>query len=162
LFQLLTWTPPYPNGPKNRSHSSAMSFHFHSNKWTMADRPVAKLGSHWAVTRLRNNPQFAIKVIVIKECLYIIINLFIPCRRTKWGLWMKISPCKVGDNFIVLSRDWLAITIYDYDNPSIFNHFQMFRWHDGHSKIIIISLILSVDEIEFVCVNLATHSDGCG
>ena len=38
----------YPFGPKNLSHSAAMSSHFHSNKWTMVVRPETKLLLHCA------------------------------------------------------------------------------------------------------------------
>lgn len=36
--QIPTCTPQYPIGPRNRSHSSAMLFHFHSNRWVIATR----------------------------------------------------------------------------------------------------------------------------
>lgn len=41
---LFTWTPAYPFGPRKRSHSKAISFHFHSNKCTITDLWGAKFG----------------------------------------------------------------------------------------------------------------------
>ena len=37
--------PPNPFGPKNLSHSAAMSVHFHSNKWVNTLRPSIVSGS---------------------------------------------------------------------------------------------------------------------
>ena len=48
----ITWTPPKPAGPRNRSHSNPISFHFHSNKCTMVVRFRAKFGSNCAFTLL--------------------------------------------------------------------------------------------------------------
>ena len=39
-----TCTPPYPIGPRNCSHSLAMSFHFHSKRCTIASWPGTKWG----------------------------------------------------------------------------------------------------------------------
>lgn len=39
-----TWTPQYPMGPRKRSHSAAMSLHFHSNRCVMVWRPGAQVG----------------------------------------------------------------------------------------------------------------------
>jgi len=45
---LLTRTPPNPFGPRNLSHSSAMSLNFHSSKYTMQLLPGRVLGVFWA------------------------------------------------------------------------------------------------------------------
>jgi hypothetical protein len=45
---LHTWTPPNPLGPRNLTHSAAMSLNFHSNNSTMAPLPGTVLGVLWA------------------------------------------------------------------------------------------------------------------
>jgi len=45
---LLTWTPANPFGPRNLSHSSAMSLCFHWKKCTMQLLPFRVLGVFWA------------------------------------------------------------------------------------------------------------------
>jgi hypothetical protein len=45
---LPTWTPAYPLGARNLSHSSATSLNFHSNRCTIALLPSRAWGFFWA------------------------------------------------------------------------------------------------------------------
>lgn len=77
-----TCTPPYPIGPRNLSHSSAMSFHFHSKRCTMVSWPGTKWGSLFVASLAANTStakNVAVANIVVSLCCkmlcFLIYNL---------------------------------------------------------------------------------------
>lgn len=105
----ITWTPPYPYGPRNRSHSSAILFHFHSKRCTIDVLPPVKCASHCPRTATTANDT------ITKIGTTLFENILFLCGH-KLHSKIQSGPVQLSK---LLINDTLYMRVYFYNWTSL-------------------------------------------